>query len=123
MQLYLEYLIRRKLFNFEATSHISVRTKTSKKDLWMYFLTSHGNLILTFSPKLFNVLSNWTGGFSGRFSRSLADQMEVLFSFVPCLKPIWERWISNLDSLNIEESSIINWCNTGISLPSIEITS
>ncbi len=90
MELWMEYLLRRKLIlppKMEVISsgpHIHVNTRPSDWELWYWFL-------MTYRPIIQNHMIGRSDWLPTR-SRPLTDQMTSLFRQVPYLEDVWGRW-------------------------------
>ncbi len=109
MELWREYLIRRKLdhciptkkFETKSQNIIVCNSYLSDFQVWAYFLQTYRSLIRSFSVQLDHKCMKWTKiPFHREPTRSmpsLPDQKTYVFNSIPHLKEVWLRWETYID--------------------------
>lgn len=96
MELWKEYLIRKKLDKFipEDKNEIIVqRSYLNDWQIWIYFLTTYKPIISACDVKMFRICKRWIDLYA-RSERgiSMSEQKGILFKSMPQLEEIWLKW-------------------------------
>jgi hypothetical protein len=119
MELWVEYLIRRKLERFivperldiPTTPQISVRRSyLTEIQMWMYFLTTYKPIIRVCSPNVSELCGGWTREFirGGNKMIPISEQKRIVFCTMPHLEEVWAKWTAHMlrSSVSMPEITI-----------------
>jgi hypothetical protein len=111
MELWLEYLIRKKLEKFIPVERkLSVqphqvtvrRSYYSDWQVWMYFLSTYRPIIRIFCPRLSENCRQWSQDWiKGRGQIPMSEQKSKLFRAMPHLEEVWSKWTETILRSNV----------------------
>lgn len=100
MELWLEYLIRRKLDKYipkrQETYDLPIvvrRSYMTECQVWMYFLNTYRPIIRAAMPPIDRICSDWTRDWThGLCAPTISEQKNILFRAMPHLETVWGKW-------------------------------
>lgn len=95
MELWLEYLLRRKLDVPKRQDNIVVkRSYMTDWQIWIYFLSTYRPIIQACESPVSLICAGWIRDWSRNqnCNISLAEQKTILFRIMPHLETVWGKW-------------------------------